>query len=728
MSPTSYTFYEKIDTAMVEKLLTAKNMPIPTDSNNKSFIPALTDIINRKQTVNGFPIIYKQKNGFGRMYADVPASLQTIQKDIKKKLIENLPVKYRDIDISNCQPEILRQDLQRRGIHSDFLNEYCADRQATIDKYGLYNKTGIFSVMFNEIANTQHNEIKVFHSRLFETYFPLIANENKDIFKQLTTLIKRKNKKRNNVPTYNINGSLMAYYLQNIENTLLCYMIEYCQLNNLDIRSLAYDGLMVDDTEILNEQFLTDMAEYIHNKTDYNIELKYKPLECTFDFDFPEEPEGDNVTTNNKIVFSKEHARKMMNEMYVYNQDTEQHELIESRYKLFIDYMNNFLCVFDKPHTFGFKMSTDREMQFRQSATIKERVGIKVFNEWNDSDNQRLYYKMDFIVNIDNEDAPRIYNLYKRPNYDTTATGNLEDRMPLLYRYLSVVMCDNDANQYRFTLDWLSVFIKYGKTNVCLVFMGEKGAGKSFYGETLIAYILNNPDHFRIIKDIKRIKDTFNAREEFNLCSLIEEVSESGAEFHSTQNILKSLVTEKTTEIRRMHTDSFPVKSNSNYIISTNFNNPVAMTKDNRRFNPYKFSNIHLNDIRFFEQLDLEIKNNIEWLRGFLINRIIGDRRLFIHDSPLIQNLVELNVRTHEHFIRNEMEYFCNEWTGGKHISKEYIYRHYRDYHIQMGDNGKMLPWSRFKTYIMELSDKYTVITSTEGSRRIDVIVDKHTK
>src|SRR5690349_5565986 len=95
-------FYEKIDMKMLDNLLHCNNLPSSLDKKYKSLSAVLLEMYRRKQSTKGFPIKYRQRNKCGRMYADIP-SLQTIQKDCKKKLIENLTVKNVDIDIVNCQ-------------------------------------------------------------------------------------------------------------------------------------------------------------------------------------------------------------------------------------------------------------------------------------------------------------------------------------------------------------------------------------------------------------------------------------------------------------------------------------------------------------------------------------------------------------------------------------------------------------------------------------------------
>jgi len=652
------------------------------------------------------------------MYADNPC-LQTLQKDIRKFLLQDIPSK--DIDMVNCQSVLLQHEATIRGFNLSFIEKYNADREKCIVDYKLRNKEGIYGIIFNENYTGTNPEIREFHNRLYTNFFPAILQQNAGIFKSLLAVIKKKNKKNKNSDTYNVKGSFMAYYLQNIENNILNHMIDFSKSKKVEIRSLAFDGMIVDDSPKTNDRFLKDMEGFVKLQSGIDIKLKYKSLVTDYAFQFPI---LNPISTSERYL--KSVSSKLLQDTKVEGDDGEV-AIDRDAHNIFIDYMNKFCCVFDYPHTYGVKFNLENEIQLRTSSTLKERIGPVQFIEWNNSDNQKCYSKMDFVIDIDTPVSNNIYNIYKRPKW-TAGVGSLlslKTVMPLLFDYLFNVISDGEESKYIFTLDWISVMIKYGKTKKCLVFMGDKGAGKSFFSENLIAPMLGNNDHFRIIKDLKSVKDNFNAREQFNICSVIEEVSEAGAEFHQTQQILKTLICAETADIRKMHTDAFPCKSNSNYIICTNYNNPVIMSKDNRRFQPYKISNCKLNNTVFFEELYSEIHDNVEWLRGFFIERRIIDRKLNIHDSPLIAEMVINCERPHERFIRNELDYFYQFHTNNETVGvmKDDIYLQYKIYCNNVGD--KSLSWSRLKSFINTTSDKYKTVLKEVDGRRTDYIIER---
>ena len=66
-------------------------------------------------------------------------------------------------------------------------------------------------------------------------------------------------------------------------------MIDYIEDRDMTIRTLMYDGLMVDHHEDLTEDFLRGLEEFIENQTTISIKLKYKPTETDWTPEFDNE-------------------------------------------------------------------------------------------------------------------------------------------------------------------------------------------------------------------------------------------------------------------------------------------------------------------------------------------------------------------------------------------------------------------------------------------------------
>ena len=110
------------------------------------------------------------------------------------------------------------------------------------------------------------------------------------------------------------------------------------------------------------------------------------------------------------------------------------------------------------------------------------------------------------------------------------------------------------------------------------------------------------------IEDIKRLDNKFNVFLKSSILCNVEEVVCNAGDYHSVQSKLKSLITENTMMIEPKGVDSYMIDVSCNFIISTNENNPVKITEDNRRFCVLDFSNARRNDSEFFGNLETVIR------------------------------------------------------------------------------------------------------------------------
>lgn len=282
--------------------------------------------------------------------------------------------------------------------------------------------------------------------------------------------------------------------------------------------------------------------------------------------------------------------------------------------KEYIEYLNNFICWFNHPHIIEIRYSTNTDILFRPTSQVKERIGLLHFNNWNEDD-KKVYSKMDFIVprNYPND----VYNLYTPArSCPLSSYEELKECCPLLFDYLLNVVCNNDKDTFLFLLNWISVMFQYGKTYKCLVFVGKRGTGKSVF-TILSRMMMGNDKYWQKIDQLTQITDQVNAQSEINLLTTLEDVVANGADFHLAQQVLKTKITEKTQTIRKMHCNGYTGTSNSNCIININYEHPVMIHDDNRRFTATRFSNCHINDTKYYGNLIKSIEENIESIRGY---------------------------------------------------------------------------------------------------------------
>ena len=584
-----------------------------------------------KQSKNGYRTVnYNQKNHIGRYYAN--NGLQLFQRDVRKYISGEF---YEDIDIINCHPKILQQLFQKNDIATDkFLEEYNTNRDLTIEKYNLNSKLDVIKLINNEI-NIDSRFSKL-HDLIYKNLVPTLKTQNKDLF----NLIKKNRTK--NKKNYNINGSFLSQFLQIIENDILMVMFNYFKNQHYEIGVLCFDGLMVLKDNRLNSEVLKKLEEHVFEQTGFNIELKFKDM--TTDW-IPVEIE-DAVKKEEDLTgkkFSVEKARELSN----FKIQTEDGIVVDERKREnFFKYINTYVCCFDNPHCYGWKLYPEDAFRMILSKSLKEKIGSTVFNIWSSNDNALTYRKAVFQINKkDKEDE---YNLYTRPKM---APGEIPN---VVFDFLERVICSSDKDLYEYLLNYMSVLLQTGRTNQCIVLMGLKGTGKSTFIELCAELV--GVEYFSCVNDIHQITSKFNGLYERNILTGIEEVVNEAGDYHRVQNILKTLITERYKTIEKKGIDSYVAETYNNYIISTNNMNPVQITEDNRRFCIIEVSNCEIRNRAYFKELKEAIYDNIENIRHYFYNKKV------IHSLETIRpitkkesELKELNLTSSEKFIKDVM-------------------------------------------------------------------------
>lgn len=331
--------------------------------------------------------------------------------------------------------------------------------------------------------------------------------------------------------------------------------------------------------------------------------------------------------------------------------------LIQERKVEFMNYLNKYICVFDEPHIYGWR-NYDKQpnYSFRTFTKLGERMNLKVLNEWNKSDLQKNYIRMDFIVNEEDDKDKRVYNTYVRPCH-IKYSDNLDDIYcicPTFFDFLKRIITDCDEKCYEWILDYLSVIVKLGRTKVCIVLMGEKGTGKSTWNVLLQELV--GQEYCCIINNINRLTKDFNKLLENKIVVSLEEVVNDAAEYVKVQETLKTLITEERLTIEPKGVDSYTINSVNNFNINTNNFNPVKITDDNRRYMVLSVSSAVKNDSKYFEKLRQEVKDNIEQLRYFFYHRnCCRDLQKTRPTSNKELELLDLNKNTADKFITEEL-------------------------------------------------------------------------
>jgi hypothetical protein len=651
---------EKINVEVLKEIVKKINSVPTSDGKNtlgntkdkyqQSCLYALKNYLSILNEEGCAEITYEQSKGVKtRFGCKNGVGLQLIPRLVRSWIAGD---KYDDVDIKSCHPQILKNLLLRMGKTVPVvLEEYLQDKKAFEKKYGLTkNDMNRFINKMDLEKGKKFQVLKELHTLIYRDLLFYLRAKEKTFFKKVDTYLTKQN------VVYNRDGKAISHFLQHEENRILQAMIGYIQsTTDIKIGVLCYDGMMLEKNEKINDTFLRSLEEVVKNNTQYDVSLVVK--EFDYSWDYKKAPVDEDSNTNkDKIVIDKDFGEKFSKrKANSFLDKSKPPQIKDGKMKEFMEYMNKFVCQFDEPNSYGFRMYHNTKFNFRSLSTLRDRIGACVVNHWNNSDDLLNYIKPNFIIEEGKKDK-RYYNQYVRPPM-VEPIQSLENS--IVFEYLFEIVCNSNKELYDWTLDFITVLLRTGRTKHCLVLMGIKGLGKSFL--MILLSFLVGEEYTMPINDINKITNQFNKWMENKILVNIEEVCANVGEYMKLQNNLKTLITEEKVEIIPKGLDGYITESYVNPIISTNFNNPVQATKDNRRFVFYAFSEKRKKDRVFFGALQKEIEDKAEQYRYFFFHR---DYKNLEDNRPITEKereMVDMNMSITDRFLMEEFDIHGDE-------------------------------------------------------------------
>lgn len=659
--------YEEVNVEKLREVLSCDNIPFEEADDEEwkeIFKKQLKWYLKKKRTSKGYEIKYTQPNKYGRYNAKI--GLQFFQKDVRKYISGEY---VRDFDFVNCHPVLLEQILNKNRIYAgEFLTTYNRDRDAAIALYNLKDKRTLIRVINNE-NEPLNKDLQDLHSIVYQDLLPklLIDKDNKTLLSRVTS--ERKKKKKN----YNHKGAFMSLYLQNVENSLLMAFYEYLNERNIGVQTLCFDGLTVGKNyEVDTEEAKRHIAE----RTGYRIEIVEKSTETDW------KPRVNvDLKQNEQEAIGVIYSPKKNLELFENCLDIDENGMKhydQLAIEELVEYLNNFVCKVNYPHAYGWRNDTSQMFELRSADKVKDRIRFGFDSSdakinWKNNDQALLYER--FVFDPSNNCRPDVYNTYKRPPMKK-CTQQLQEEC-VFFDYLKRVICSGDAQLYQYLLNYIAKMVRVGKTGQALILLGGKGTGKSTFCEIL--GLIVGKEYHQLVNDLERLTSNFNSLYERCILTQVEEVVGNGADYHRVQNKLKTLITEQDVVIEKKGIDSYMTKSFNNFILLTNYYNPVNITDDNRRYCVIRVSDVEMNNYKYFKRLREEVMEHIEELRWYFYTFEYEDDLNSIRPKTDEEmDLVELNKSAEQKFVEEKLILEGGETHWCRELA--YVYGQYREY------------------------------------------------
>jgi len=313
----SKTFYEKINPKMLTKLINFEGLELSWNTDNYSQKLASQHYENEKQQLINYKQNYKvnkrgvsvrymkaHKQKLGRVYPVRSLGLTTMCKKTRNTLIKDTMI---DIDLVNCQPQILYCVCKSNNIECNYIEQYNNNREPILcemmEKYNL--KRSACKKLFIRLAfggkffgflkdnNLDTNLKPTEFINNFTNQLTQIGNEFKNHNGQLYEKIKK-------VKTNNTMGSFMSKILQEYETRILECMYLFLSNNTNIVKDdffvYEYDGmkLLKDRVETYGvDTLIHDLQNIVFTELGFDMKLEVKPIDNYYNLPIDDDDDAE---------------------------------------------------------------------------------------------------------------------------------------------------------------------------------------------------------------------------------------------------------------------------------------------------------------------------------------------------------------------------------------------------------------------------------------------------
>lgn len=243
----------------------------------------------------------------------------------------------------------------------------------------------------------------------------------------------------------------------------------------------------------------------------------------------------------------------------------------------------------------------------------------------------------------------------------------------ILLDFIKEIFCKNDEEVYNYFMRWLSFIVKYPnmKSNVAtILFSKEQGCGKGTFTNFMCDYIFGKYNTIPNAQGLKSILGEQNYHLLGKKFINVNELSSVKEEFGSNFNNLKSLITEKEIEIKKLYANKFTGELCAEFIFCTNNKYSFKVEEKDRRYLLLELDGKYSYEKEFLINLN-EIIRNENFANHFYtyLLTLLNNPKEFMHQkipatqykkdiidssqSPIVDYINFLNEENKEYFEVN---------------------------------------------------------------------------
>jgi hypothetical protein len=518
----------------------------------------------------------------GRLYCG--SSIQSLPKNIRGLLLRNVST---DIDMKNAHPVILKYLCNINKVPCPNLSWYIDHRDEILSNFGEDGKTAFLKAVNDDKLN----------KKISDPFFKDFDKETKAIQKTLTALpcYKHITDSVPPVKTYNWLGSAMNRNLCVMENHILQEVIHICNKRQIEICSLMFDGLMVYGNHYNNADLLAEIEMHVNSKFEgLNMKFAYKEHSNAIQI-----PADFEVIKDTLVVEELNSFEKVATEF----------ELTHCKIKnkgFFIKETPDRLVIMSKTHL----ITTYENMVYQKvvkKGDTTEIVDMNFINDWTKNNpKQRCYDEIDCFPNA-SECPTNIFNTWRPFAMELVKEyTEMPEELAFLRNHIKI-LCGNDANVANYIECWLAQMFQHPEIkSICPTFISKQGAGKGTFNN-LIASMIGQTKYFETTTPSRDVWGDFNGRMADTFFVNLDELSKK--EQQDSDGKIKGLITNPLMTINEKGVKQYSIKSFHRFLGTTNNEDPIKTSKDDRRNLIISSSNELIGNTAYFKKCYTMLKD-----------------------------------------------------------------------------------------------------------------------
>lgn len=268
----------------------------------------------------------------------------------------------------------------------------------------------------------------------------------------------------------------------------------------------------------------------------------------------------------------------------------------------------------------------------------------------------------------------RVINVFRPTDYMLAKPKKVMTMPPTCEKIIRHCLGGQDEEVTHF-INWIAYILQNMKmTRTAWVLHGTEGTGKGLLFNQIIRPLLGEAQ--TAIRNMKSLAETYNDYAKNKLLVFIDEVQTSS--LHNSEAImakLRNFIVEPNISIRQMYVGEYEVKNFSNWMFASNRPDPVAIPKEDRRFNVarYQPEKLVITQHEVETLLPAELQDMHHYLMSYKVDTFKANTPLKNADRESLIEVSEASIDSvASAIITGNFEFFMDHLPTTKTAANEY--------------------------------------------------------